>query len=301
MRENGRRPSRALVVFNPAAGRRRRTAFAAALRHFDALGLDVDVRETGAPGDAEMIAAGATVADYDVVVAAGGDGTLNEVLNGLGADAPPLAVLPLGTANVLAVEIGLPRKLEAIVAVIAEGRTRPFWPGIVNGRRFALMAGIGLDAHVVEAVDIRQKRLLGRYAYAGQALWALACGVFPSYPISVDDLATDAGSVIVTLGRYYGGSYVLAPQASLFRPELLVCIASGRRRRDYLRYATALLRGRFADQPDVWIRSARRIGIAGPVGAPVQCDGNIVCRLPATFTLADKPILLTVPASVADA
>lgn len=294
------RPKRALVVFNPAAGRRRRAALAEALDHFRRKGVVTTVRETEAPGDAERIAAEATAGRCDVVVAAGGDGTLNEVLNGLGADAPPLAVLPLGTANVLAVELGLPRRIEAVVDIIAEGRTRPFWPGIVNGRRFALMAGVGVDAMVVDAVGVRQKRFFGRYAYAGQALLAIARGGFSGYVLDVDGSRVEAGSAIVTLGSHYGGSYVLAPSASLFRPELLVCILRGCRRRDHLRYAAALLRGRLADQPDVRIIPARRIAIGGPAAAPVQCDGNIVCRLPVTFTLADRPVALVVPAVLAE-
>jgi len=293
------RPKRALVVFNPAAGRRRRAALGKALDRFRRNGVRTTVRETGAPGDAERIAAEATAEAFDVVVAAGGDGTLNEVLNGLGADAPSLAVLPLGTANVLAVELGLPRRIEAVVDIIAEGRTRTFWPGIVNGRRFALMAGVGVDALVVDAVGVRQKRLFGRYAYAGQALLAIARGGFSSYVLDVDGNRVEAGSAIVTLGSHYGGAYVVAPSASLFRPELQVCIVRGCRRRDHLRYAAALLRGRLADQADVQIVPAHRVAIAGPASAPVQCDGNIVCRLPATFMLADRPVALVVPADLA--
>jgi diacylglycerol kinase (ATP) len=296
--EQGRRVVRALVIFNPAAGSRRRAALAQALDHLAGQGVAATVHETSGPGDGEKAAAAVTRAGFDLVVAAGGDGTLNEVVNGVGPAAPPVAVLPLGTANVLAAEIGLPRRLAAVARVIAAGRTLPFRPGLVNGRRFALMAGVGLDAEAVAAVTVRQKRLLGRGAYAGQALLALCRGGRSPYRIEIDGRGHVAGAAIVTRGRFYGGAYLLAPEASLFRPALWACLALGLRRRDYLRYGAALLCGRLAAQPDVVIHPASRVTIPGPAGAPVQCDGNIVCRLPATIELAATPIPLVVPAEL---
>lgn len=229
------------------------------------------------------------------MVAAGGDGTLHEVLNGLGPDAPPLAILPLGTANVLAAEIGLPPSLEGVVAIIAAGHTRAFWPGTVNGRRFALMAGIGFDAEVVAAVSARWKRHFGRYAYVAEVMAVLARGSPRSYRLEADGCGFDATAVVVTRSRFYGGPFLLAPNASLFAPELHLCMARGGRRRDYLRYAASLVRGRLPDQPDVAILVARRIEISGPVGAPIQCDGNLVGRLPAVIAVSDRPVPLVVP------
>ena len=292
---------RALVIFNPAAGRRRRPALVQALDHLRRHGLTATVHETTGPGDAETAAAAATRAAFDLIVSAGGDGTLNEVVNGLGPEPPPLAVLPLGTANVLAAEIGLPRDPAGIAEVIAARRTLPFWPGTVNGRRFALMAGVGIDAEVVAAVTLRQKRLFGRGAYVGQALVVLCRGGRRHDPVEIDGRTYRAASAIVTRCRFYGGAHLLAPGASLFRPELHVCLAQGLRRVDYLRYGAALLRDRLPLQADLAIHRALTVTIPGPAAAPVQCDGNILSRLPATFAVAKAPIPLVVPAAASGA
>src|SRR5205823_13024267 len=109
-------------------------------------------------------------ADFEVDVAAGGDGTLNAVANGLAGTNRTLAALRLGTANVLAREIGLPRDPERLAELIAAGPARPIWPGRVDSRLFLVMASSGFDAETVAAVNPRLKRRLGRLAFA----WAIA-------------------------------------------------------------------------------------------------------------------------------
>ena len=215
------------IIFNPAAGWRRRARLERVLQRLDALGAAVTLRETRARGDAESIARGLDAAACDAVVAAGGDGTINEVLNGLGGRAPPLGIVPLGTANVLAAEIGLPRDPGAVADIIAFGRPAPIYCGSANGRRFAMMVGIGFDARVVEGIDLRLKRLFGKAAYVASALAALARHAASQYRVEIDGAAHSAAAVVIAKGHYYGGRFVVAAQARLDEPLLHVALFGG--------------------------------------------------------------------------
>ena len=249
------------------------------------------VRETTAPGDAETFAREAEREQFDAIVAAGGDGTVNEVINGAHAGSPPVGVLPLGTANVLAAEIGTPPSMGGLVEGLLEGAVKAMWPGLVNGRRFVMMAGIGFDAAVVEGVNVALKRRLGRGAYvvrAAQQLWEHRP---TEYQLVIDETPFTAASAIICRGSRYGGRYVCAPGASIFEPWFEVCLFREAARLDVLRTAANLWLGRMQRDPNVRTLRAKHIRIMGS-DDPVQCDGNIVCRLPADFTLSDTPVAL---------
>ena len=285
---------RILLIFNPAAGRRRRPQLESALAELSRRGAVVTLRETTAPGDAEAFAREAEREQFDAIISAGGDGTLNEVINGVGAGSPPVGVLPLGTANVLAAEIGMGRSMGAIAEALLEGAVRPIWPGVVNGRRFAMMAGIGFDAAVVDGVNVMLKRRFGRGAYVLQAARQLMQHRTTMYQIVIDDTPCTAASAIICRGSRYGGRYVCAPGASIFEPWFEVCLFRNAGRLDVLRSAANLWLGRMQSDPNVQTLRAKHIRITGSAD-PVQCDGNIVCRLPADFTLSNTPVELIAP------
>lgn len=229
------------------------------------------------------------------MVAAGGDGTINEVLNGLYPRSPPLAVLPLGTANVLAGEIGLPREPHRLAELIVNGSVRAMWPGMINGRRFAMMAGIGFDARVVHDVSIALKRRLGRLAYVLNVARHLTREIPPHFGVGIEGVCHKAASVIVARGRYYGGRFLLVPTASIFKPQLDVLLFPRARPMDMLRAGVALARGRLAGASNVRLVRSRDVQVDGPAGELVQCDGNILCTLPARITIAENPVALVVP------
>jgi diacylglycerol kinase (ATP) len=161
-----------LLIVNPTAGRRRRGLVDAVASRVRAEGWTVDVVETQAAGDARRLAETCDASRYGVIAVAGGDGTINEVINGLagrGADAPAVGIVPLGTANVLAHELGLGFSAAAVARTMIAGRPVLMRPGeAVNGagaRCFSLMAGAGFDAKVVAGVSAPLKRRLGRAAY----------------------------------------------------------------------------------------------------------------------------------------
>ena len=286
---------RLLIIFNPAAGLRRRRRLEAVLRHLRARGCAAEVRETTAPGDAERFAAAADPARYDVLVVAGGDGTVNEAVNGLGDVRLPFAILPLGTANVLAAEIGLARDPEQVAAAIAHGQPQPVTLGAANGRRFILMAGVGFDAHVVAGVSTPVKRWLGKGAYVLAMLRQLWRYGFPRYQVAIDGASHTAGSVLVANARFYAGRFVAAPAADLRSPTLQVCLFERSGRLAAIGYALALFTGRLPRLASYRILTAERLQIDGPQGEPVQGDGDVIATLAARIEALPAALALIYP------
>ncbi|MGE5475477.1 MAG: diacylglycerol/lipid kinase family protein [Bacteroidales bacterium] len=291
-------PRRVLVISNPAAGSARGKRLAEVVGLLRARGCEVSQRLTTKRGDAEEFAREITRADADVIVAAGGDGTVNEVVNGMvdQPDRPRLAVLPLGTANVLALEIGLsPRDAEQIADTIAFGASRTVHLGVANGRHFVLMAGAGLDAHVVEGVNVALKRRTGKLAYVVESLRQAFGYDFPALQIRANGETYEGRMAVACKGRFYGGPFVAAPDARLDRPKLEVCILPKSGVGGVVRYGLALPLNKLAELPEVKVVSADSITILGPRGAPLQGDGDIVARLPAEISISDHTVELIVP------
>jgi diacylglycerol kinase (ATP) len=282
-----------LVVFNPTAGGRKARRLASAMKLLRTRGAVPALATTTARGDAEALAR-RTLAGRTIIVA-GGDGTINEAVNGLiAAGGGRLAVIPLGTANVLAAELGIENLAQAAEVAVA-GRPLLWHPGLANGRAFVLMAGVGFDAHVVAALSPRLKRYLGRAAYVLEMLRQLHRFRFPTYRVSIDGRAREAASIVVTHARYYGGRFVLAPGAQLDRAELHVCLFRRGGRWRAIRYAIALALNLLPRSSEVEILRAKRVEIEGPAGDPVQGDGDIIARLPVAIELSSVTLELMRP------
>ena len=286
---------RLLIIFNPASGWRRRRRFEAVLARLRDRGCLAHVQETTGRGDAERWAAAADPGRYDLLVVAGGDGTVNEAINGLAGSRLPLAVLALGTANVLAAELGLGAGPDAIARTIAEGVARPVTVGTANGRRFILMAGAGFDAQVVATVNLKVKRWLGQAAYVLAILRQLSTYRFPSYRVTVDGAAHEAASVLVANGHFYGGRFVVAPAADLESPTFEVGLFERSGRLAAIGYALALALGLLPRLGSYRILQARRVEIEGPAGEPVQADGDIIARLPVRIEALPAALELIFP------
>src|SRR5262249_30599366 len=213
-------PKAVLLIRNPIAGRRRQGLVDAVVRQLEAEGWAVEMVDTAAAGDARRLAESHEVDRYAVIAAAGGDGTINEVVNGLaarGESAPPLAIVPLGTANVLAHELGLAAKASAVARTIMSGRAVLVHPGQASGeggragdpagdpRCFSLMAGAGFDAKVVAGVSAPLKRRFGKAAYVWRSLIETRRYRPVRYAVEIDGVSYEAASVIVTHSRHYAG------------------------------------------------------------------------------------------------
>ena len=266
------------VVFNPTAGSRRRRVLEAVVSRLAARNLRVSVAETGQPGDAERLAARAIHQGADIVAAAGGDGTIREVATSLVGQDAHLGIVPLGTANVTACELGLPRAPDAIAGVIATGTPRPLHVPRANGKPFLLMASAGFDAAVVESVSPSLKRRFGKGAFALQALRIMATGPRPSIRIEADDTVHLAQWVVVANAARYAGSHVLAPGADIGSPELAVCL--------FDRIHPLALAGhvaRIARAGAQTIVRAGRVRLTSDRRVPIQIDGDAAGQLPLTL------------------
>jgi diacylglycerol kinase (ATP) len=293
-------PRQILVIFNPAAGRGRSLAkrLSRVIAELERRGCTVTVLPTQAPGDAERLAREADLA-FDLIVAAGGDGTVNEVANGIFAASRPLPVLPLGTGNVLANEIGLPRDPRRLARVIADGTPQPIWPGRAGDRLFLAMTGVGFDAEVLGALDPCLQRRIGKLGY----IWAILLCLWryrrAEFVVGIEGGAYRAASVIVTTGRLYAGRFVIAPDARLDVPLLHIVLFQRAGRLAVLRYLGAMLLGRLHRLADVSIVTARRASVAADKPAAgasvVETDGEIRGRLPLAIEIAARPLLLVQP------
>jgi diacylglycerol kinase (ATP) len=259
------------------------------------LNVSFEVQETTAPGDAERFAREADPARVDVVVAAGGDGTVNEVINGLAASGLPLGLVPLGTANVLAAEIGQDLEPRAVAATLAQGDIRRIALGSANGRRFIVMAGAGFDAHVVREVSVPLKRRLGKGAYVLASIDQLIRFDFKPYRVRVNGSAYDAASVVVANGRFYAGRYLCAPAAALDQPSLEVCLFERGGRLPAIGYAAALLADRLPELKSFKTIRTDRVTIEGRDGEPVQGDGDVLTRLDVEIEVVPDALRLIVP------
>jgi len=293
------------VIYNPVAGGRARRRLGAALEEMRRLGIAVVLRETGSAGDAERFAREATATDFDAVVVAGGDGTLNEAVNGLGDLRVPVAIFPFGTGNVLAHEIGMPRNPAELAAIAAAGPARPISVGeaVFEGRpvarRFLLMTGVGFDAEVVEGLDLDLKRRAGKLAFVWSILKRLWRYRPTEYSVTLEGEGgvseRRAASAVATKARYYAGRFVLAPAAHLTDRSFQLALFRNPGRRAALGYLLALAGGFLHRLTDVEFATARAARFTLPRGAPVQIDGDVAGPLPVTIRIAEEPLLLVYP------
>ncbi|MDX1575393.1 MAG: diacylglycerol kinase family lipid kinase [Kiloniellales bacterium] len=307
---------RLLVIHNPVAGRRRRKRFWNALELLERDGNELSLHLTEAPGHATDFAGQIRPGEVDLVIAAGGDGTINEVVNGLvagGAEmeprpAPvPLALLPLGTSNVLAAEIGLGKSPEAVARAIRDNATIRLCLGRIadaerpEGRFFVLMAGAGIDAHAVAGVDPVLKRRFAQGAYAWSGLQQVRRSRHRRYHVTVDGVRHRAAWVVVAKAGRYGGPFVLATRARLDEPRFEVCLFARGGVWPLARHGSALLLGRLAATPGFTSVLGETVRIeAADMGGPatlepVQCDGDDMARLPVEIRVVPDALDLVVP------
>ncbi len=306
--------SSVLIVLNPVAGRRRRRLVDGVVSYLRHAGWSVDVQETRASGDARRLAATCDASRYGVLAVAGGDGTVNEALNGIAArsgrePAPVLAIVPLGTANVLAHELGLDFSAAAVARTIMAGRSLLLHPGEARSapeaaaRCFTLMAGAGFDAWVVAGVTPGLKRRWGKLAYVWRSLVETLRYRPARYAVDIDGTHHVAASVVVTHARHYAGPWIIAPGAALERPSLEVCLFERWGRWSVLRFALALLLGRLPRSPGFRTVTGHSIRISlldpdreEPRRSPVQLDGDRALVLPVSIALSAATVRLLGPA-----
>lgn len=270
------------LIVNPTSGSYRQEKVAGIISGLEQRGFQPRLLLTGSAADPARFAARICAEEADpLIVVAGGDGTVNGVLNGVVPGKATLGVVPLGTANVLARELKIV-SLEDALNRLARGACRPISAGEMEydgqKRRFVLMAGAGLDGAVVRGVRLCEKRWLGKGAYLLSAIRALCAWDRSELEVTGAGRSLRCHGVIVCNAAKYGGAFVLAPRADLFSPGFeVVCISGGRVR--YLMLALMLVSGRIASSRSITVFSADCVALSA--GKAVQLDGDYFADTPA--------------------
>ena len=292
------------VIFNPAARGNKARHFR---RYLDEIGGGAALKATAAPGDARRFAAEAIGDGFDIIAAAGGDGTVNEVLNGIG-DAKGFAqtrlgVLPLGTVNVFARELKIPLKIQCAWEVLQRKReTRLDLPqvefsqnGAPKKQFFVQLAGAGLDARAIELVDWSTKKKIGPLAYVIAGLKALR-EQRPKIKASENgspDKALEGELVMIGNGKLYGG-FDIFPQADLNDGFLDVCVIPRTDLGTLFGCAPNLLLNLLLRQklPENMVKRFRapHFELTGDTAAGFQLDGEGIGQLPAKFSMAPEKL-----------
>lgn len=301
----------ALLIHNPNAGNggsSRRKLIDDARRFLSENGIHAELAETTGPGHATEIAQQATRDGRELVIACGGDGTLNEVVNGLAAaqngHRVPLALLPGGTANVLAKELDLPwdipraakHLVNADVREIALGLAKPLEQP-EKARYFLSVSGCGPDGMIVYSVDLGLKARVGILAYWWQGVREVVRYTFPRFRVRTGDRQMEVTLVVVGRTKNYGGPFKITDQADLFEDQFEVMALTTQSGLRYLSYLPTLWMGNLRKEEDVHFWKAETL-VCEPLDAdPVyaQVDGEPLARLPVEFSIAPRALKLLVP------
>lgn len=196
--------------------------------------IEVDIFETKKSGDATKIAK--DVEGYDMVIGAGGDGTVNEVVNGLNNFDVSLGIIPLGSENVFAKELKIPLRIKNSCKVIGKGKTRKVDVGVMNKKRFIFVAGIGFDAHAIKNVRQKVKKILGKHSYTLAGLKTLFEHKPEKIKISFNGKETFGYFAIISNVKRYGGRIKVTPNAKLDDGYLDMCVFKNKDLLSVMRY-----------------------------------------------------------------
>lgn len=284
-----------LLVVNPAAGggRARGVALEAA-RLLREAGQEVDLRVTTTRGEVERLARECAGKRAARVMVCGGDGTVHEAVNGLAGTDTALAILPGGRGNDLAATLGVPVGAAGAVRHALGGTPRRIDLGLVNGRRFGTVAGLGFDADVALRTNRGAWRRAGRLAYVGGILTSLVTFRAPRLRVTVGDARRDGRYLMCAVsntGRY-GGGVLIAPEARADDGLLDACLVADASRLRLLRILPAAYRGEHVRAREVEMLRGRSVTVESDDPLPIIADGEPVGVTPATFSVERNAIMV---------
>lgn len=305
----------ALLIYNLTSGRKRHRRFAEieqAVRILKDAGIRTELAPTTGPGTATNMARQAVEQQRGMVIACGGDGTINEIVNGLAKSNVPMALLPAGTANILAKELGIPWDIPHASRLIPGGTVRRIALGIAvptdgngsdamprDGRYFLSVAGAGPDGAVVNGVHADLKKSTGVFAYWFEGMRQLLTYNFSE--IRVRSCGRERTATIIVVGRTvnYGGPFKITTNANLFEDSFEFVTNSRRSRFAYAVCLPALWLGKLRKMKgiDAWKSTE---AVCEPVNSePVfaQVDGEPVGRLPLAFRVVPDALSIVTPAA----
>src|SRR4030065_76946 len=290
-----------ILICNPVAKGSSNKKIERASHFLKSRGYCVEMLFTERRGHAKELAQETVKKSPFLIVAAGGDGTFNEVINGIAGSEIPMAILPLGTTNVLAKEIGIPENVEGAMEIAVTGTTKTISlgkiaitrPSSLVSRYFVLMAGIGFDGEAVFGINETFKKISGKGAYIFSGIKVLS-GFNPrELTFDIDGKTYSGYSAIISKTAKYGGDFKITPDARLTDPTLYICLFKGKKRLDVLRYVFGIATESHLRFKDVEYLKAKRIQIDG--NAHIQIDGDYFGTTPAKIEVAPNTLRLIYP------
>ncbi|GAU82542.1 diacylglycerol kinase family protein [Bosea sp. BIWAKO-01] len=287
------------VLFNPVAGRARGLS----VRELARLFPESTVVETRMAGDAEKLARQAAEDGHDCIVAVGGDGTISEAASGMIGLPAELGVLPLGTANLFAQELGIPLDIAEAARIINEGFSAPVYPGLYSAagvpeRVFVQTLGVGFDGSVVRRLNKDAKKLVGKLAYVIAAIQCLLLHRDPKFTVRIDGGPDEIVSgLLVMKGRLYAGPFIISENATPKASGFIVALLREGSRFALLKSAFCLVTNRFSSLSFVEMKRANHVSVRGT--SDVQIDGDLAPPPPAEIHDADSCVHVRVPRSTA--
>jgi len=259
-------------------------------------GIKAKITYTKFPGHATLIAAECVKKKYNLVIAAGGDGTINEVVNGLAYSNTTLGIIPLGTANVLGIQLMIPAEIKAACQIIANGNKKRIDLGKIQDRYFVSMSGVGFDAHVIKKTGSKIKKLFGALSYVFVALSELFTYRFKQIIVKIDEqpIPRRGYFVIIGNGKYYGGDMVVATHADMTDGYLDVCIFKHRNILKLISYFMGMKLGRIDKNMSVEYFQCKKISILKSGKHAVHVDAEYLCRTPVDVEICPKALTIAV-------
>jgi YegS/Rv2252/BmrU family lipid kinase len=282
-----------LIILNPAAHSDRAQRKRAQV---ESLAHDCVVCATTRTGEAEFMARRGIEEGFEKIVAAGGDGTVNEVVNGLAGTSATLGLLPIGTMNVFATELGLPTyDLELCWDIIQADTTRAVDLPKANQKFFVQLAGVGLDAQVVKETSNQLKRSFGPVSYLISAV-QIAARKPPRLFIQSEDATIDEGSfVLVGNGRLYGGPFPFFKHAVIDDGLLDVIVFKRLGYLEIIKYLQDVIFSSDIRVPEIEYFQTRRLRVESEEAVPVELDGELVGNCPVEFSLSERSLRVLAP------
>lgn len=279
------------IILNPAARGEKAKALH---RKIAQLSKHAVIRVTTAPGEARELAEEAVREGHLRIVAAGGDGTINEVVNGIAGSEAALGLLPIGTMNVFAAELGLPvSNLRKCWEIIERGQTRLLDLPRANEQRFVQLAGIGFDAQIVAATSFDFKKTFGPFSYVISAV-QIAARKPPRLFIKSAAHSCEGSFVLIGNGRYYGGPFTIFKEAKLDDGLLDVLIFKNLGYLDIVRYLQAIIFGKHTELADVEYFQTKKVSVRSEEEVPLEVDGEVIANLPVTFRITPRGLKVLV-------
>ena len=276
------------IIFNPAARGGKAVSLQGELKE---LAGTIPIFGAAESNSIQELAAVLTKQGYDHIIAAGGDGTINGVINGIGSADVLLSVLPLGTMNVFAYELGIrSSQLKKCWEMIELGRPRTVDLALANQNYFVQLAGVGLDAMTVQGTDLQMRKTIGPVSYLLSAAKVIG-GPAPTLLVRFEDGSETAGCfVLVGNGRFYGGHFSLFQDAKNDDGLLDLLIFKHQSYLDIFRYLQGVLIGNHTDLPDIEYRQVSSAQVMSEQSVPLEVDGDVSGSTPVHFQIATRKL-----------